>query len=553
MFPFGFGDNTAGGGGSTYQVARSLRFNDNDSAYLSRTPVTPTDAKKGTISVWGKRANLGGALASFGGAIYASDDAGASFVSIAGNASSGGDSIFVQPDGASTVCVLTALDKDVGQWGHLLIAIDTTQATAANRLKVYWNGNLLTSYSTDNRSGIAQNSSPALLTAAHDKFIGRYTASLGYLDAYLCEVYRIDGQALDPSYFGAIDSGTSQWVPVAYTGTFGNDGWYLDFSDNSNTTSTTLGKDRSANGNNWTPTNFSVSAGQGNDSLTDTPTDYDDGTVHGDFATIDPLNMYAGDTALANGDLDIPAGAPGVIHNYIASLPVKGFVGRMEVKFTAIGDSNMFVGLVQDGYPYPNLNGGNQSDVGILGMNNFSYGLWQSGPIKRNASTLQTLSAIALNDVIDVVYDEPNGTLKFYKAGVQIGTTITSLTGVWRFAVCIGDAGNGFAVNFGQRAFTNSIASTKGVATTNFDGAEAVVTSGSFTGNADANGPVVDCAGTPSVVTINGNAVTFGTHALKLANGFKVITSSTTHNSTGSNTWTATVPVPRKAARAVLN
>ena len=79
----------------------------------------------------------------------------------------------------------------------------------------------------------------------------------------------IDGQQYDPSYFGETKATTGQWNPKQYDGTYGTTGFYLKFSDNSGTTATTLGKDSSGNGNNWTPNNFTVSAGYQNDSLED--------------------------------------------------------------------------------------------------------------------------------------------------------------------------------------------------------------------------------------------------------------------------------------------
>ena len=88
----------------------------------------------------------------------------------------------------------------------------------------------------------------------------------------MAEINFIDGQQLEPSSFGEYHPVTGAWVPKSYSGSHGTNGFYLNFSDNSNNTAATLGKDSSGNGNNWTPNNFSVSAGAGNDSSEDTPT-----------------------------------------------------------------------------------------------------------------------------------------------------------------------------------------------------------------------------------------------------------------------------------------
>ena len=99
-------------------------------------------------------------------------------------------------------------------------------------------------------------------------------------------------------------------MPKAYTGTYGNNGFQLQFADNSNNTAATLGKDTSGNGNNWTPNNLSVTAGAGNDSLVDTPTSYGTdtgagGEVRGNYCTWNPLDQ--GTVTLTNGNLDASA------------------------------------------------------------------------------------------------------------------------------------------------------------------------------------------------------------------------------------------------------
>jgi hypothetical protein len=107
-----------------------------------------------------------------------------------------------------------------------------------------------------------------------------------------------------------------------------------------------------------------------------------------------------------------------------------------------------------------------------------------------------------------------------------------------------GDITN-WTFNFGQRPFAYTPPTGfKALHTGNIN-AGAVSVSGSFAGNAAADGPFIWCNGTPETLTINGNAVTFGTHADKLANGFKLRTSSASYNSSGTNTWTATVLSPQ--------
>jgi hypothetical protein len=127
------------------------------------------------------------------------------------------------------------------------------------------------------------------------------------MDGYLTEINFIDGQALTPSSFGATNTTTGVWGPAKYTGTYGTNGFYLNFSDNSNNTATTIGKDYSGNGNNWTPNNISVTAGATYDSMVDTPTPYGTdtgagGTVRGNYCVLNPVAKNSRITA-ANGNL----------------------------------------------------------------------------------------------------------------------------------------------------------------------------------------------------------------------------------------------------------
>ena len=132
--------------------------------------------------------------------------------------------------------------------------------------------------------------------------IGRYGYGSQYFDGYLTEINFIDGQALTPSSFGQTNTITGVWQPLKYTGTYGTNGFYLNFSDNSNNTATTIGKDYSGNGNNWTPNNISVTSGTTYDSMLDVPTPYaDGGNGRGNYAVFNPLDK-GGDFTLSNAN-----------------------------------------------------------------------------------------------------------------------------------------------------------------------------------------------------------------------------------------------------------
>ena len=176
------------------------------------------------------------------------------------------------------------LFRDPAAWYHLVVAIDTTQGTASNRVKIYWNGEQETNLPDEN-SPPDQNEQ---LTLGQFSSV---TTQLGWfveggygLDGYISEVNYIDGIQQAPTEFGEFDSTSGIWKPIEYTGSYGNEGFYLNF-DNSGS----LGADSSGNGNNFNLNNIAAA-----DQSTDTPTN--------NFCTLNPLVVYG--NALTTGPFE---------------------------------------------------------------------------------------------------------------------------------------------------------------------------------------------------------------------------------------------------------
>jgi hypothetical protein len=150
-----------------------------------------------------------------------------------------------------------ALYRDPSAWYHIVIAMDTTNATAGDRIILYINGSRITLQG----STIPQNTDFAFnSTVEHN--IGARSGGFNF-NGYLANIHFIDGQQLTPSSFTETDATTGQLIPKTYTGSYGTNGFNLLFADNSSNTASTLGKDTSGLGNNWTPNNFSVVSGTG--------------------------------------------------------------------------------------------------------------------------------------------------------------------------------------------------------------------------------------------------------------------------------------------------
>jgi len=427
-------------------ISRSLRFNSADSAYLSRTPGSAGNSRIFTISFWLKRSKLGVSYQS----IFGSDAAatGGDLFSFLAN-----DTLAFWINGSSSGFLITTQNfRDVSAWYHFIFAIDTTQATASNRVKFYVNGSQITDFST--ASYPAQNYDFASINTTKAQEIGR-----GYsqqFDGYLADFYFCDGSALTPSSFGEFDTTTGVWQPLVYNGSYGTNGFHLDFADNSNTTSTTLGKDTSGKGNNWTPNNFSVTAGAGNDSLVDVPTNGTQtdtgagGEVRGNYPTFNSV-WKSTNTTLSNGNLD--CSSTGVyIQSVTIALPDSG---KWYCEFTCTGTASGYpafgiLDLSQDPSVYSNPDGSHAA-------------YFVGGGTTLNSGSGPSLSSFTTNDIIGVAYDSATRKVWFAKNGTwqnsgnpaagtgQIGTLNAASRGV-AFGMAPYQAGTG-TFNGGQRAF----------------------------------------------------------------------------------------------------
>jgi hypothetical protein len=431
---------------STGLVSRSVRLRSSASAYFNRTPASASNRKTWTWSGWVKRGTLG---------------VNQQLVSAANTASNyyfyirflANDTLEIFDYNAVGGVYLWQLAtsqvfRDPSAWYHLVFSVDTTQATASNRVKLYVNGVQVTAFGTANYPSLNFDTQ-INYNGAH--YIGTYIASSSYLDGYLTEINFIDGQALTPSSFGFTD-GNGIWQPTSYAGTYGTNGFYLNFSDNSGATATTIGKDYSGNGNNWTPNNISVTAGVTYDSMIDVPTLYaDGGNGRGNYATFNPL-LYAaasGYRTLSNGNLTSVGNSATNNGNDYSTISTTT-TGKWYAEFTVTGSSGI----------YP--------EVGIIDINYANNGAGQVGTTTNSACYLASGSKVVANvttsygssfttnDVIGVAVDCTNGTLTFYKNNVSQGTAYSWTGGTidFYFSTAVYQSGTGFNANFGQRPFS---------------------------------------------------------------------------------------------------
>ena len=440
-------------GNQGYEIARSLRFNAGDGGFLHRTPSGAGNQKKYTISLWVKRtAFLASALdVSFLGAgdgtTYGISGTGAFGASLNGH-------VFMRNGGAN-VGYWDIEFRDPAAWTNFVLAIDTDQSTAANRNRLYVNGVEQGAPSANFGSGASTN-----INAASIHSIGTFNlpSSLspfaGYFtNGYLAEYNFVDGSQLGPGSFGETDPVTGAWIPKKYVGTYGTNGFYLNFSDNSGVTATTLGKDSSGNGNNWTPVNFSVTAGSGNDSLEDTPTN--------NWCTLNPLNRGADNPTVSNGNLYLSS--PSTDHTVVATFGIPSS-GKWYWEYSKTAGSNLMSGIIYDpevviGSGLSTFLGGQANGYSVYAANGQKYNGAINATYMATPSTSTTITVAFDADTNELYFGADgnwgDGTGNTDQAFATAAVAYNVIPGKTYYPAISFNGGNAFA-NFGQRPFDHT-------------------------------------------------------------------------------------------------
>jgi len=424
----------------TNNLTNSLRFRGSNSAYLNRTPTVAGNRKTWTWSAWVKRGTLGVRQTMFAASLDGNNENWISFQS--------DDTLNFYNYESSTQYIITSSQvfRDPSAWYHIVVAFDTPQATAANRIKIYINGSQVTAFSTatypsQNFDGRINN------TVAHA--LGRSSSAFpNYFDGYLTDINFIDGQALEPYYFGNNDA-NGVWKPIKYTGMYGTNGFYLNFADTSALTTSTnagLGKDTSGNGNFFATNNISITAGTTYDAMLDVPTNTS-ATV-ANYAVLNPLDNTA---VLSEANLKITYTGAVTWHAARGSIYVSSGKWYWEVNVVQVG--YLMIGVASPSFSLDNTYGTNTYNWTYFQPNGNKY-----GPGIGGAGSAYGASYTA-GDVIGVALDMDAGTLTFYKNNTSQGTAFTGITGLVAPVIALNnETGSGgiAAINFGQRPLSYS-------------------------------------------------------------------------------------------------
>ena len=429
VFPIAGGTQDTG-----YEISNSLRFNDDDTAYLNRTRSSQSNTT-GTFSVWTKMGNPDADNILFGGH---TDVNNRSYIYFSDPTGYGG--IFSRTSGSADINFATnALYRDPSAWYHVVVAIDTTQGTESNRFKMYVNGEQITSFSAS--SYPSQNASLPILNQAAQTVGGGYGSSAvsAMAEGYMADAHYIDGTQYAASDFGETnDNGV--WIPKKFTGSFGTNGFKLEFQQTGTGTASasTIGADTSGNDNHLTSNNLAAT-----DVTTDTPTN--------NFATLNPLIGNSGIT-YSEGNLQFSQ-----YYNTASTIAVANGKWYLEMKILNDNTYNPNIGIAQT-----------YTILATEDVNNYhgnvtdSYGISREGNLFANGSNIGSQGfTLAQNDIVGVALDLDSGTktIKWYKNGSQVATRNLSETRsdpyVFGTYASSSQAGQG-SFNFGNPAFSIS-------------------------------------------------------------------------------------------------
>ena len=424
-------------------VNNSLRFRSSASAYLNRTMGTPTNSAKWTWSFWLKRGKLAGSdyPIIYSAGIVAAEDF--------GYFRAGTEALWVVCNSV-TILASTQVFRDTAAWYNMIFVFDGGNATASNRLRVYLNGVEITAWATDIRSTLTSSSSNVNKSGTvHRIATDAYMGAGDFYDGYMTEINFIDGQALTPNSFGTFNS-YGVWQPITYGGSYGTNGFYLPFTNNTNTT--TIGYDFSPNGNNWTPNNISGAFGTTLDYMTDVPTLTS--ATAANYCVWNPLSGITG--TLSEGNLYFVGPSSYVSRSGTIALPTSGkiyFEATLTVApYTPRGSTSAYnwVGVaLSTNFNITSTPAANQVNGLMIGengyLNNFA------------SSASDTGTTFVVNDVIGFAIDTSANTYTIYRnnSSIASGTIgVTAGTSIIPMQISYNADGGAPKINFGQRPFS---------------------------------------------------------------------------------------------------
>jgi len=402
VFPIAGGTQDTG----AYEISNSLRFNEADNSKLVFDPDGAEDTQTMTLSFWMKVA-----VTDFGGDhdnIFSVRPGGGSYTMLVLRTT--GRLMFEDSSHGGNLLRTNRLFRDPSAWYHIVLAIDSTQGTAANRIKLYVNGVEETSFETDNRSNLTQNGNLYWGGGHPHQVVGDPTGNYHY-GGYLAEMHFVPGSQLTPSSFGETnDNGV--WIPKKYTGSHGDGtgGFYLEFKQTGTSANASgIGADTSGGTNHFTPTNLAAT-----DVTVDTPTN--------NFCTLNPLINSNGTYTLSEGNTKFIGDGSNGWNTTTATMGFSKGKWYWEQKFTQITGGASFAGLVKDDVDHSDNDISGQDDnEGVLYYANAGkYMFGNGGTYESDGEAFG--DSFDDGDIISVAADLDNNKMYFAKNGTYQGS-----------------------------------------------------------------------------------------------------------------------------------
>jgi hypothetical protein len=395
--------------------------------YLSKTPSSAGNRKTFTFSTWIKRSKLSSTQTIFMGG----QSDGNNNITVCQFQSADTLRFYSYSSAFSFQLITDRLFRDTSAWMHILVAVDTTQATDSNRIKIYINGVQETSFSTETYP--SQNFD-TYINNNNLHTIGNYNAGTEYFDGSMTHFHFIDGTQYAASDFGESDSTSGIWKPkTAPSVTYGTNGFFLKFEN-----SGAMGTDSSGNSN-----TFTVSG-----TLTqnvDTPSN--------NFATMSPLHKGS-NVALTNGNLTCTGSGSNA--SVASTLAVSTGKWYWEAKLNSSTNNYFNVGILKSDVRIDNLAfPGDVADGYVYAVDGNIY--------RSGSSLLSTGTTLSVGNIVGFLLDLDNGTLKLKVNGSDVysGNAVVSSLNTGDFwYVAQGANPSSVDINFGNGYFgTTSVAS----------------------------------------------------------------------------------------------
>ena len=408
-------------GSAVHTIDQSIRFNDNDSAYMTRTPSSAGNRRTWTWSAWLKRGNITSTMQLFNAG--ANDSNNSRFQINSDDVIS-----YVHADsGSVTDQIKTNMKiRDTAAWYNIQLVADTTNEVETERLRLYVNGQRISDLATTNYPTLNFDTD-INNTEVHN--IGRLFSNTQYLDGYLAEIVFIDGTALDPSSFGEYNS-SGIWIPKDVSGlTFGTNGFHIKGEDSSD-----LGNDSSGNNNDYTTSGLAA-----HDQVADSPTN--------NFCTYNSIQLQSGAT-LSDGNLDAVSSGSSW-RNVHSTIGVSSGKWYWEVKADVINSSQTWIAGIQETSFESKTNywwqaGYTASSSGIV------FGVLDSNYKVTNVTRTSFTHDIAQGDIVQFQLNLDDNELSVLVDGVSKGK-IYDITANTEYtpAVCLYSTSSA-TINFGQ-------------------------------------------------------------------------------------------------------